>query len=155
MPDETIDRLVAKEAITEVLHRYCRAVDWIDDELAAGIWHPDGTASYEGGFEGLGSDQLASIFDSHRLATATSHQLANITIEVAGDRATSESYVHACIRFGDKDIVVWGRYLDAWSRRAGTWGIDHRRYVQDLIQIVSVDTEGLGAIVESVAKAAE
>jgi hypothetical protein len=153
MADEAIDRLVAKEAITEVLHRYCRAVDRIDDELAQGIWHPDGTASYQEGVITLGSEQLASIFESHRLASAASHQLSNITIEVAGDSASSESSVHACIRFGDQDIVVWGRYLDTWSCREGSWGIDERRYVQDVLQIVPVDSDGLRAIRERAADA--
>ncbi len=148
MSHDEIDRLEAKEAITDVLHRYCRAVDRIDDELAAGIWHTDGTASYQEGVVTLGSEQLSSIFESHRLASATSHQLSNITIEVVGESASSESSVHACIRFGDKDIVVWGRYLDRWSRREGSWGIDERRYVQDLIQILPVDEEGLRGILE-------
>jgi hypothetical protein len=153
MNHEVLERLEAIEAITRVLHRYCQAVDRIDDALAVGIWHDDGVARYEGGFDGLGSEQLASIFESHRLATATSHQLSNVTIEVDGAAACSSSYAHACIRFGDKDIVVWGRYLDTWSKREGTWGIDERRYVQDLIQVLPVDDAALAAIVEQAAKA--
>lgn len=57
-------------------------------------------------------------------------------ISVDGDRATSESYVHACIRSGGNDIVVRGRYLDTWSCRAGEWRIDERRYENDLTQVI-------------------
>ena len=36
---DTLETLVAKQAITEVLHRYCYAMDRIDPELGAQIWH--------------------------------------------------------------------------------------------------------------------
>ena len=69
----------------------------------------------------------------------TSHQLSNILIVVDGDTATSESYVHACIRMDENDIVVRGRYLDTWSRRDGEWRIDERRYENDLTQVIPVN----------------
>ena len=75
------------------------------------------------------------VFEQHRQADATSHQLANVLIDVQGDRATSESYVTACIRTGGHDITVRGRYSDVWSCRSGRWGIDERRYRHDIVQV--------------------
>ena len=49
---ESLETYAAKQAITEVLYRYCHAVDRIDADLASGIWHPDGVARYEDIFEG-------------------------------------------------------------------------------------------------------
>lgn len=132
------ETLAAKQAITEVLYRYCYAVDRIDPELGSRIWHPDGTAHYEGIFEGSGSDFIETVFEQHRQAEATSHQLTNMMIEVDGDRATSESYITACVRFGDDDIVVRGRYMDTWSCRDGEWRIDERRYRHDVVQVLPV-----------------
>ncbi len=119
---ESLEIYAAKQAITEVLFRYCHAVDRIDSDLAARIWHPDGVASYEDVFEGTGAELMEFVFEQHRKAEATSHQLANVLIDVRGDRATSESYVTACIRSGGHDITVRGRYSDRWSRRSGQMG---------------------------------
>jgi hypothetical protein len=135
---DTADTLADKQAIAEVLSRYCHAVDRIDPELGSKIWHPDATAHYEGIFEGTGQDLMAFVFEAHRLTDATSHQLANILIDLDGDQATAESYVHACIRSGGSDIVVRGRYSDALSRRDGEWRIDDRRYRHDLVQVFPV-----------------
>jgi hypothetical protein len=143
---DTLETLIAKQAITETLHRYCYAMDRMDPELGAQIWHPDGMAHYGPTiFEGRAADYLKRVFELHRLTKGTSHQVTNIMISVDGDRATSESYVHACIRMNDgNDVVVRGRYLDTWSCRGGEWRIDERRYENDLTQIIpSNDTLGL------------
>jgi hypothetical protein len=137
MPD-SLEVLGAKQDITEVLYRYCQAVDRIDPELGSQIWHADGQAHYEGIFEGTGREFMEFVLDAHRATDATSHQLANPLIEVDGERATSESYVTACIRAGGTDIIVRGRYTDRWSRRSGAWRIDDRRFTQDILQVLPV-----------------
>jgi hypothetical protein len=133
---ESLETNAAKQAITEVLFRYCHAVDRLDGDLASRIWHPDGVAHYEDVFEGTGTELMEFVFEQHRKADATSHQLANVLIEIQGDRATSESYVTACIRSGGYDITVRGRYSDRWSCRSGQWGIDERRYRHDIVQLL-------------------
>jgi hypothetical protein len=132
---DSLESIAAKQAITEVLYRYCHAVDRIDPDLASGIWHADGVAHYEGVFEGTGNGFMEFVFEQHKKADATSHQLANVLLDVQGDRATSESYVTASIRSGGHDITVRGRYSDRWSRRSGRWGIDERRYRHDIVQL--------------------
>jgi hypothetical protein len=135
---DRLDTLLAKQEITEVLYRYCHAVDRIDSDLGAMIWHGDGLARYDGIFEGTGSEFIDFVFDQHRNCDATSHQLTNVLIEVDGEKATSQSYVTACIRAGGVDVTVRGRYLDSWSRRENSWRIDERRFTSDLMQIVPV-----------------
>jgi ketosteroid isomerase-like protein len=134
---ESLETYAAKQAITEVLYRYCHAVDRIDADLASRIWHPDGVARYEDIFEGTGGGFMEYVFEQHGQADATSHQLTNVLIDVDvdGDRATSESYVTACIRTGGHDITVRGRYSDVWSCRSGRWGIDVRHYRHDIVQV--------------------
>jgi SnoaL-like domain len=140
-----LDTLLAKQAITEVLYRYCHAVDRIDPELGAMIWHEDGLALYDGIFEGTGTEFIDFVFAQHRNCDATSHQLTNVLIDVGGEKATSQSYVTACIRTSGVDVIVRGRYLDTWSRRKGTWRIDERRFTSDLMQVVPVgDLDLLG-----------
>ena len=137
---DAIAHLVAKEAITEALHRYCVAVDRIDEATWWHVWHGDAIAHYEEIFDGSAASLMAWIFETHRSCEATSHQLSNVLIDVAGQTATSESYVTACIRAGGADVVARGRYLDSWSDRNGGWRIDERRYRNDILQVIPVRT---------------
>ena len=41
---DQLEILLAKQAITEVLYRYCHAVDRRDADMASTIWHPGGVA---------------------------------------------------------------------------------------------------------------
>lgn len=132
MPD--LEILVAKQAITEQLHRYCHGLDRFDRALAD-IWHPGGTASYGGIFEGTGTGFLDWVWPVHETFEATSHQVTNILIDVQGTTATSETYVTVCLRGADADIVDRGRYSDRWSFRDGRWAVDARRYTGDIQQI--------------------
>ena len=89
---DTLETLVAKQAITEVLHRYCYAMDRIDPELGAQIWHADGMAHYGPSiFEGSAEDYLKQVFEQHAKTDATSHQLTNVVIHLDGDRATARA----------------------------------------------------------------
>ena len=134
---DSLETLLAKQEITEVLYRYCYAMDRIDPVLGAQIWHPGGLAHCgENIFEGTAEGYLEQVFEQHAHVDATSHQVTNIMISVDGDRASSESYVTACIRLGSEDVVVRGRYLDSWSHRGGVWRIDERRYENDVTQVL-------------------
>jgi hypothetical protein len=138
---DALGELLAKQAITEALHSYCHGLDKFDRGLAD-IWHADGTANYEGIFEGTGTGFLDWVWPVHEGCDKTSHQVTNILITLDGDRATSETYVTAALRMGDSDAVARGRYMDTWSCRDGRWGVDHRRYQTDIQQFVPKEQQG-------------
>jgi hypothetical protein len=128
----------AKIAITEVIYRYCRALDRMDRELADTVWHPDGTADYGPTFHGPAGELLDVMWVNHAALGGHSHQVTNILIDVDGDSAGSEAYVTGFLwNVSDAGIVshmvAIGRYLDRWSCREGTWAIDHRRFVYDAV----------------------
>jgi hypothetical protein len=143
MTDAAVTALINKQAITEVLYRYCRAMDRIDREATLAIWHPDGTCNYssaEGVPDTLFRDYLAGSTKARRGFANHSHQITNILIEVEGDRAVSEAYFTASLQTAPTNGLVtehlWrGRYLDRWSRRAqdggNHWAIDHRQVIFD------------------------
>ena len=136
--------LLDKQAITEMLHRYCYAMDANDRQLGYEVWHADGTAHYEGMFDGLGRDFVDFGQSGHEAAFGrTSHQLTNILIEVAGDQATSRSCVTAAglIANSDSIYVIRGRYHDQWSRRDGVWRIDSRHFTTDTWQVLPTNHE--------------
>ncbi|WP_420639276.1 nuclear transport factor 2 family protein [Candidatus Poriferisocius sp.] len=137
-PSDALAEVVAKQAITEVIYGYCRALDRMDKPAAYAVWHPDGTADYgEDIYQGTGHGFVDWVWTAHAAMSTHSHQVTNILIQVDGDRATSESYVTVALRtLADEtgaahDIFSRGRYLDRWSNRSGRWAIDQRTYVTD------------------------
>jgi ketosteroid isomerase-like protein len=141
--DETLRALADKQAITELIYTYCRAVDRIDVELGRSIWHEDSYADYGASYyQGLGKDVIDTICRHHQGLLSHSHQVANILIELHDDRAGSEAYVTGTMRL-ERDgklmhLGVWGRYLDRWEKRSGRWGLVRRQVVFDHDEIREV-----------------
>lgn len=139
---DTVRELVDRQEIAELIHRYCRAVDRIDEALGHSIFHPDATADYGDFYRGSGHGAIDAVCTSHRACVVHSHQITTTTIALAGDLAGSEAYHLATVRMlaGETlmQVTVWGRYLDRWSRRDGRWGIDHRQVVRDFDEIRTV-----------------
>ena len=141
-PGSALEILLAKQAITEMLHRYCYAMDTNDRQLGYSVWHPDGTADYEGMFQGLGREFVDFGQGGHETAFGgTSHQLTNVLVEVEGDHATSRSCVTAASRIGGAELlyVIRGRYHDRWSRREDAWRIDHRHFTTDVWHVAPLN----------------
>jgi hypothetical protein len=139
--------VAAKQAITEVIYRYCRALDRMDRELADTVWHPDGTADYGVTYQGPASGLLDRFWSSHAELLGHSHQVTNILIEVNGDQAGSESYAIGTLWDMPESgvltrMVTLGRYFDQWSRRGDVWAIDHRRFVYDVVLLSPPDAVG-------------
>jgi hypothetical protein len=133
--NDDVQALLDKQSIYEVLVTYCRGVDRCDEDLIRSAFHDD---SYDdhGYWKGPGHELAPFLADRLRKAnSATTHSLTNVLIELAGDVARSEAHVHATlIRAGSDPAeidVVGARYLDRFSRRAGTWRIEHRTVVLD------------------------
>jgi hypothetical protein len=130
-------------AITEQIYRYCRSVDRLDVPLGHGVFHPDSYADF-GSYKGSGRGWIDYICQEHRNFLHHSHQVTNIIIEIAGDRAGSESYVTATLRSREASKVLqrqfWARYVDEWSRRDGVWAVDKRECVIDFDSVSEVAT---------------
>ena len=133
-----------RQAITEMIYRYCRAVDRLDVALGHSIWHPDSYADYGTDvYQGDGRGVIDHVCAQHQRALCHSHQVNNVLIDLDGDRASSESYHFATLRVAAggsevRQISVWGRYLDHWERREGRWGIARRLTIRDFDEIRDV-----------------
>ncbi|WP_194829809.1 nuclear transport factor 2 family protein [Nocardia sp. XZ_19_231] len=141
MPDiiDPVAALLAKDAIREVLHSYCRGLDRMDRVLADRVWHPDGTADYGPGYRGSGAGFLDFVWDYHAGFRAHSHRVSNefIQLDLPSATAASETYVAVWLQTDPQDGLVTdqfytGRYVDQWSCRNGLWAIDHRAYISDM-----------------------
>lgn len=139
----TLQSALDRQAITDQIYRYCRAMDRIDHELGYSVWHDDGTADYgEAVFVGTGRGFVDHVCEQHAQLLVHSHQVTNVVIELDGDHAASEAYVTARLRMerGGKllQMEVLSRYLDRWSKRNGRWAIDHRQTVMDMDEVREV-----------------
>ncbi|GIX29685.1 MAG: hypothetical protein KatS3mg124_0157 [Porticoccaceae bacterium] len=82
------------------------------------------------------------IIAQHRKALAHAHRVGNVLVELAGECAASEAYVHAALRLEREgrllQVEIYGRYLDRWERRDGRWRIARRRFVCDFDEVREV-----------------
>ncbi len=128
--------LMAKQEITDLLHRYCRGVDRLDMEMVRSCYHPDATDSH-GSFHGSVEEYLEWSERLLRRYTATMHTLSNILVEVEAASgaavrwARSESYGVAYHRTDggppELNLTVGFRFIDDLCRRnGGPWLIHHR-----------------------------
>lgn len=138
--------LLAKQAITEVIYRYCRAVDRCDAELLSGCFHADATHNH-GVFDGRSADFCRFALQLLAMIGSTQHHVGNVLIAVDGARAHSEAYWvahHRILANGpgeeagifasrgiDEDLFIGGRYIDRFECRGSVWRIAHRIGVHD------------------------
>lgn len=143
--DAEIQTLLDKQAIRDVLSRYCRGLDRMDKDMAYAVWHEGGTAFYDGIYEGTGRGFIDWVWQAHAGMERHSHQITNVLIEVNGDRAICESYVTVCLwtlpdELGrQKELVGRGRYLDRFSKKHGRWAIEHRTHLLDMSSEYDLD----------------
>jgi hypothetical protein len=148
---ETLQRLADKQAIIEQLFRYCRAVDRIDIPLGHSIWHDDAHADYGADYyQGPGKGVIDVICKHHEGLISHTHNVTNVIIDLDGDRAGSEAYVYGTMRMEREgqlmQLGVWGRYIDAWEKRSGKWGIVKRTVIFDHEEIRPVTPMGRKSI---------
>ena len=144
MSDSEVRILCDKQAITEVIYRYARALDRCDLELLQSCFHPDSMHDH-GDFEGLSARFCPWAIELLLRLTATQHLIGNILIELHGDIAFSEAYWTAYHRIPanavgsgvvagrgeETDLFIGGRYIDRFERRTGEWKIARRVGLHD------------------------
>lgn len=139
-----LQELLDKQAIHEVLMRYCRGIDRRDLELLLGVFHPDALDEH-GIFDGNAQEFARMAMDMLEQFTATSHMIMNEYVQLDDDTAHVESYVlasHRSERDGRKvDMTMGARYVDRFERRDGEWRIAHRAVVHDWNREQTVEAE--------------
>jgi hypothetical protein len=134
-PAQDLDDLLAREAIRDCLHRYCRGIDRLDEACLRSVYWPDATDRH-GPFQGTASGFIEWALDKLKTSGRMVHMLSNILIDLRGDVAGVESYFHALQADRDADgrpqeTMLCGRYIDRFTRRAGEWRIAERTVVYD------------------------
>ena len=129
-----------RQAIHDVIIRYCRGVDRSEPDLVLAAFHDDAIDNHFGVVlpfrEAIGTlKSVRSSGESLPSKTTSMHNICNMLIEVDGDFARCESYVTVIVRIPrDRGAIDWthaGRYVDRFERRNGEWRIAYRTVVYD------------------------
>jgi hypothetical protein len=120
----TLERLLELEDIRECLTRFSRGMDRFDRELFLTAFHPDAVIAAGPFVGGPGElyDWAAPTHEAGQLATH--HNLLNLTCEIDGDTAHTETYYLFVGRNrDDSNWIAGGRYIDRLEKRDGAWRI--------------------------------
>src|ERR1700733_7234310 len=123
-----------REEISDVLFRYCRGIDRLDEALVRSCYHPDAVDNH-GLYNGSVDHFVANAFARQRTLVLACHYLHNISVEVRGDIAVCETYgiavEGATLDSGELiDNPAGFRYVDRFERRdGGPWLIARRTVV--------------------------
>jgi hypothetical protein len=125
---DKVQALLDRAEIVEVLHRYARAMDRHDRELARSVYHDD-AVDVHGSQAFPVEDFLDWAFAYHDTQLHHQHFVTNETIDLDGDTAHAETYYLFVGRYADRDTpltLAGGRYVDRLERRDGRWAIAKR-----------------------------
>ncbi len=123
-----------REAIREVIHRYCQGADRCDLELFKSCYWPDGYDDH-GFFAGNAHEFCEYVIPALAQVESSFHSITNTQIVLKGARASVSSQWSVIHRLrherGFTDFLHNGRYLDVFEKREGGWKIFHRVIVGD------------------------
>ncbi len=132
----TLQHLVDRQAINDVLQRYARGIDEFDFEVVSDVFTTDAAAQYSKYPELIGGPAIAQFLRDHSRSTSWhQHLLTVVDVVIDGGRATALTYFIAHMvsgEPGDAVTVQVGDYRDELIRTADGWRISQRRQVSGL-----------------------
>lgn len=118
--------LVDRHEIHQVMLRYARGLDRLDNELARSCYWDDAIEDH-GTFVGAPDDFIAWADQTTLMHESTQHGILNHYCELDGDDAWCETYYQFTgVRAEPPHFVSTGRYIDHFQKRGGEWRIANR-----------------------------
>ena len=145
MTDPSVAVLADRQAVVDVVLRYCRGIDRLDLELVRSCYHADATDEH-GTFTGTRDEYVDWVAGVLTRFTGTMHVVANQLVEVDGDVADCETYGIA-YHWGEplddprRNFTTGFRYVDRFERRDGTWRIARRVAVREWTHVVPAEQQ--------------
>ncbi|WP_313802529.1 nuclear transport factor 2 family protein [Sphingobium sp.] len=140
-----IDNMLAKNALNDLVMRFCRAADRRDYDLLRTFFHDDAVYKVGNVFSGSVDECLEWLSGAMEAFELTNHFVCNASYRIDGDRADGELYFIAYHRTigaelianqrtssaEPKHLIVTGRYLDNYECRHGEWKLACRHLAWD------------------------
>lgn len=144
--DPALQELLDKQAIADVITRYSRTLDWLDDEGQTTCFWPDAAIDYAF-FRGSAADFIPVVMRIERASQRRWHMLSGLAIRLQPpSRASTECYgIATGVRNNDgvwTGNIYGGRYLDEFEKRGEEWRISKRDYVMDWSMPLGVQNDG-------------
>ena len=132
--EKRIGNVEAIQEINQCLTRYCRALDWGDEDLLKSCFLENGHIDY-GFYVGDAKGFIPVVMEVER-NSHTWHNISNVAIELKSNKAEVESYGFTAggevIDNQIKDITIYlGRYHDEFTSTDQGWKISRRLYIMD------------------------
>ena len=134
----TVEDLLAREEITDVIKKLARGTDRLDQEAMASCYHPDGYDDHNS-FRGSGTEFAAWVCEVLPHFDQTMHFIGPPSIRVDGDVAQCDTYCVAHHINATHDMVLGLRYVDRFERRDGRWLIAKRVCAFDWTYTLPID----------------
>jgi hypothetical protein len=123
-----------RRLIAELLQNWVVWRDAADWERFRAVWHPDGRmmATWT---QGTGDEFIAVSKEGWAKGVSILHFLGGISIDLAGDRAISQTKMtisqRAVVEGVEVDVLCTGRFYDFLEKRGGSWGIVLRQPIYE------------------------
>jgi hypothetical protein len=123
----SIDELLDRHAIQQVLLRYARGLDRLDNALARSCYWDDAIEDH-GHFVGTPDDFIAYADRTTLMFEAVQHAILNHLCDLRGDDAYCETYFQftGVTAGAAPNFVSTGRYVDHFQKRDFEWRIANR-----------------------------
>jgi hypothetical protein len=134
--------------LRKLVHGYCRAVDRGDLAKLRELYHSDAEDAHGAFSTGSADDFLGELAAARPYIRSMQHNITTVNFAIDGNSAEGEVYTIATHTFGagdrDVDVVVGGRYLDKYEKRADTWKFIERTIVTDWAHVNDPSLVDLG-----------
>ena len=134
---EDVQSLLDREKIRDCIARVARAEDRRDQALLRGCFARNASVDF-GIFRGSLEEYLDWVVPGAPAVLLTQHILAQTLIELSGNTYLTETHVTSYHRVDmgheQRDLIIGGRYLDAWARQGSDWLIEKRTMLYDWCQ---------------------
>ncbi|NBB24150.1 hypothetical protein GVM20_03305 [Porphyrobacter sp. SLTP] len=135
--EAVLQELLDKQAIQELIARYSRTLDWVDDAGQADCYWPDAAIDY-GFFKGTAADFVPVVMAVERSTGRRWHLLSSLAVNLTSATTAEGECYGIALGFRREDEaepyrgnMYGGRYLDQYEKRDGEWRISSRRYIMD------------------------
>ncbi len=134
----SIEQLLDRQAIVDLVHLYCRAADRHDHVLLRSLYHDDAIEDHGSFFKGLASDFIDQMPAIQESMAILHHNITTTNIRFDPDKpllADGEIYVLAFHQIktadGLMDLLIGGRYIDTYEKREDDWKFTKRAILAD------------------------
>ena len=134
-----------KDAIRELMARYCHALDACQFGEVASLFAEEGewTTTY-GSARGRAQIEalLTSVVPKPGEGPQRKHYITNIIVTLAGDRASARSD-YLVVRESERGLmpVMGGTYMDEFAKREGVWQFVKKQLVHDIVGDMALKTK--------------